>query len=145
MSCGTARTTLAVMYTFVLIAASRGWGDPQPVEARLAEVYGRVGTEMFVVHSERQGADRTARDWCERWHVTHKEFTADFDEHDHLAGARRNSAMVDFVIEQRIEFGAAVELALFRLDGDESPELMHLIERCRLARVPGTVVLGRAA
>lgn len=133
------------MYTFVLIAASQGWADAQPVEARLAEVYERVGTDMFVVHGERRGADRIAEDWCERWHVTHKRFEPDWDRDGYRAGRLRNSAMVDFVIEQRIEFGADIELALFKLDGDDSEELRHLTERCRLAGVHGTVVSARVA
>lgn len=133
------------MYTFVLIAASRGWADAQPVEARLADVYERVGKDMFVVHSERNGADRIAENWCERWHVTHKRFEADWDRHGFRAGRLRNSEMVDFVIEQRIEFGADIELALFKLGGDESEDLRHLIERCRLAGVHGVVVSARAA
>lgn len=134
------------MSTIVLIGASRGWVDPQPVEARLGEVYDRVGRDMFVVHADRSGADRFAAEWCERWHVAHKEFAADFDLHGWRAGNRRNMDMLDFCVDQRKLMGDTIEMAVFRLPDDRmSADLDRLVLVARGYKITGRMIRARAA
>lgn len=100
---------------------------------------------MFVVHSERSGADRVAADWCERWHVPHKAFHADFARHGRLAGKYRNSEMLDFVVGERAD-GAEVEAVVFRLPDDRSAdELDRLVLVARGYGIHGRQVRARVA
>lgn len=135
------------MNTVVMICASRGWVDPQPVEARLTDLYHRVGRDrLVVIHSERRGADRVAADWAERWQVPHIEHTANWDRDGRLAGRVRDAAMLDFLIDQRDEFGADVELVVFRLPDDRlSSEVDRVVQMARAARVPGHMVRAHVA
>lgn len=133
------------MTTMVLVLASRGWEDPQPVEARLSDLYERTGGDMFVVHTDRRGADRFAAQWCDRWHVPHKAFAADFEHHGRLAPKRRNWEMLEFVVSERAD-GADVEAVVFRLPGDRSAdELDRLVLTARGYGISGRVVRAHAA
>jgi hypothetical protein len=134
------------MHTLVLVCGSLRWVDPQPVEARLAEVYERVGRDnMTVIHADDQpGPPRIAADWCNRWHVAQRRVRADYDRHGFEAWRFRNEDMLDRLVEARRR-GVHVEMAVFRLPDDgRASDLDALVDAARDLGIPGTLVRATA-
>lgn len=128
-----------------MVSGSRGWEDPQPVESRLGEVHAQHEGDIIVIHTDGRGVDKIAAAWCERWHVAHVPFEAEWATYGYTASTRRAVTMLDFLAEQRDEFGHTVELLAFRLpDNDLSKLLDHTVKLARGQRITGGWVRAAA-
>lgn len=128
------------MGTVVLVCGSRHWEDPQPVEAALVNAFDRAGGAegLMVLHETpyRTGLGRIVNDWCNRWHVHHIPFAPDWEQFGRLARARQTAAMIDFLVEQRDDMGAQVEMVVCQL-GDDAVTAANAEQLARGQRIAG--------
>ena len=134
---------MAAVNTVVMVCASRGWDDPQPIEARLADIYRDAGgaNNMFVIHGDFGGGARIASEWCDRWHVQHKRFVTKWHKDGVTAVQARDNEMLDFLADQRDDMGAKVEVVVFRRDAPRvSDELDRVVRLASGMRLTGSIV-----
>ena len=106
------------MDTILLVAGSTGWGNPRPVEARLAATVDNVGgDQLLVLHTDQRGVAQIASSWCDRFGVQHRAVTADY-RYEWRAWEARYQSMLDLLLDARDRGVADVEVAVFRLPGD---------------------------
>lgn len=84
----------------VLICGSRGWHDPDPIHALLAELMGtciKLGEELIVIHGDAPGADRLAGEIAKQYTSEDNIIAepADWIRLGRAAGPIRNQKMID--------------------------------------------------
>lgn len=121
----------------VLVCGSRGWHDPEPMDALIAgcEVLaeGR-GERLTVIHGDAPGADRLAGRLGKQWGAKIVKEPADWDTHGKAAGPIRNQKMLD---DHKPEI-----IYAFRTTG-KSNGTDDMVQRAEKAGVPTYVITKR--
>lgn len=97
------------MNLFILVTGSRDEYSENRIRAGLESAYsylkqecGNISKEeIFLVHGDARGADKTAAGIAASWGWTPISFPADWDKHKRAAGAIRNGEMVNYLIEMK--------------------------------------------
>lgn len=120
----------------VLICGSRGWSDPNPINAIIAghDILAEgAGEKLTVIHGDAPGADRLAGRLAKQWGVEVIKEPADWNRYGAAAGPIRNQKMLD-------EHQPGVIYA-FRSRG-KSTGTDDMIARGEAAGVPVYVITG---
>ena len=78
----------------VLVCGGRNYDDPLRVSMELADIWDRHG-RFVVIQGGANGADRLAREWCQRHRMSFVTVDADWEKHGKAAGPIRNQVMID--------------------------------------------------
>lgn len=82
----------------ILICGSRGWHDPDPIEAVIAgyDILAEGGNEkLTVIQGGARGADTLAKTLAKSWGCNTITVEADWDRYGKAAGPIRNKKMLD--------------------------------------------------
>lgn len=80
----------------LLVSGSREWDQEHVLQMMIAQFWVRYGDDLIVVHGDcPRGADRMAREFCERHGIKQEKYPADWKRHGKSAGPKRNQKMVD--------------------------------------------------
>lgn len=97
------------MNLFILVTGSRDEYSETRIRAGLESAYsylkqecGNISKEeIFLVHGDARGADKTAAAIASSWGWIPISFPADWEKHKRAAGPIRNGEMVNYLIEMK--------------------------------------------
>jgi hypothetical protein len=76
----------------VIVTGSRDWEYPKDVYEALKE----FNPDLVVQGGCKTGADKFARDWCDKNNKTYRSVYADWEKFGRCAGPRRNKEMLEY-------------------------------------------------
>ena len=110
----------------LLVSGSREWDQEHVLQMMIAQFWVRYGDDLIVVHGDcPRGADRMAREFCERHGIKQEKYPADWNRHGKAAGHIRNKVMVD----------TKPDFAVFFIRG-ESRGTKNCLEHVKKAGIP---------
>lgn len=118
----------------VLICGSRGWHNPDPINAVIAGydvLSDGQGTPLTIIHGDAPGADRLAKSLGHEWRANVIDEPAEWGKYGKRAGPIRNQKMLD-LHEPNVVWA-------FRASG-KSSGTDDMIARAKSAGVPVFVV-----